>query len=86
MNFANLVRLIKFLEIFKPVRPWTGLPANFGSNFAARQGFIMIHHSLVETWIFDCILRWKGIVEITKMGDYKIKLEAATSAILRLDM
>jgi hypothetical protein len=32
------------------------------------------------------LLRWKGIVEITKMGDYKIKMEAATSAILRLDI
>ena len=30
-------------------------------------------------------MRWKGIVEITKMGDDKIKMEAATSAILRLD-
>lgn len=29
--------------------------------------------------------RWKGIVEITKMGDYTIKMEAATGALLRLD-
>eukprot|EP00442_Polarella_glacialis_P024664 CAMPEP_0115137118 /NCGR_PEP_ID=MMETSP0227-20121206/56805_1 /TAXON_ID=89957 /ORGANISM="Polarella glacialis, Strain CCMP 1383" /LENGTH=5027 /DNA_ID=CAMNT_0002544335 /DNA_START=143 /DNA_END=15226 /DNA_ORIENTATION=+ len=32
---------------------------------------------------FAC--RWKGLIEITKMGDYTIKLEANTGAALRLN-
>ncbi|CAL1161623.1 unnamed protein product [Cladocopium goreaui] len=60
----DLSRSEQQIDWVKSEMPWTGLPSNFGTNFAAR---------------------WKGIVEITKMGDYKIKMEAATSAILRLN-
>ncbi|CAE7940319.1 DNAH7 [Symbiodinium necroappetens] len=52
------------IDWVKTDAPWTGLPANFNTNFAAR---------------------WKGVVEITKMGDYQLKLEAATSSVLRLN-
>eukprot|EP00435_Cladocopium_sp_Y103_P009588 s1556_g2.t1 len=62
----DLSRSEQQIDWVKSEMPWTGLPSNFGSNFAARLG-------------------WKGIVEITKMGNYKIKMEAATSAILRLN-